>query len=384
MINRKIETMILFPMDRGLPPAYLNQVAQVIKDSNVVDYFHISDQLQGWFPPSLWTDENTSFRALLPDADANADPFAMGAFAAASAPGIGLTLSTDAIRRGPAEMMQGMLTMANFGSGRAILQLGAGEIKNTAPYGWQRKEGLRRLEDHLRFYSAFWQDDQRINLDGHFWSYKDATIGSSRNLRPRMWALGGGPKLIDLATRYADGFSTMVPNVIPTPEKFHEFVKKTRSSLEQYGRNPDDFDFGPWTFVFIHEDRDVIRKAFTNPLIKWIAAIFGRFNNTDWSSYGLEGAFPNDWHYANQLLPSWYTDPNFVNDILARVTPEMCELTFLCGDTQEVAAKIRPYIEAGATHIDLIDMGAAVLDPIDAQKHLARQIEVCRLLKQSA
>ena len=382
MAKRIIETAIPIPMDRGFPPAALAQVAKAIQASGAVDIFHVPDQLQSWWPPGMWNAKNCPMFAMMPDPDSNADASAIAAYAAASAPGMGLTITTDAIRRGPAEMMQTMLTLATMSDGRAILQLGAGEVKNTAPYGYTRSEGLRRYEDHLRYYDAYWKsEDGVVTLDGHFWKYKNATIGAARPQRPRMWALGGGPKLLDLATTYADGFASMVPNVFATPEKYAEMVKRTRLSVESKGRDPDKFDFCPWIFAVIHDDPEVIDRAFDNPLIKWLVAIFGRFNNADWADYGMEGAFAADWHYSMKLLPNWTTDKQEVDRILSRVTRKMFDMTFLRGNSAEVAEQIQPYIDAGANCIDLIDLLAVVLEPEDVQADLLRQIDVCARIK---
>jgi phthiodiolone/phenolphthiodiolone dimycocerosates ketoreductase len=384
MARKNIETMIPIPMDRGMLTTALPAASKAIKDSGVVDFYHVPDQLQSWWPPGMWNQQNCPVSAFMPDPDSNADPSVVAGIAASTAPGPGITLSTDAIRRGPAEMMQTMLSLANLGGGQAVLQLGAGEIKNTAPYGWKRKEGLRRYEDHLKYYDAFWRDDSGCvsTGDGHFWNFKNATIGGHRPHRPRMWALGGGPKLVDIAIDYADGFATMVPNVIQSPEAFAKFVMSTREELERRGRDPERFDFCPWMFVLIHEDPEVIENAFNNPLTKWMVANFGRFNNHDWSSYGLEPAFSPDYHYAMKLLPNWVTDQDYVTSVLKRVTREMFDLTFYCGSPKEVATHIQPYIEAGANVIDLIDFLAPVLSIEDSQQHLARQIEVCRLIKE--
>jgi phthiodiolone/phenolphthiodiolone dimycocerosates ketoreductase len=382
MSGRRIETALPIPMDRGFPPAMLAEVCRAVNSSGAVDFLHVADQLQSWWPPGLWQPHNVAMAAMMPDPDSNADPSAIAGYAAAAAPGVGLTLSTDAIRRGPAEMMQTMLTLAAMGDGRAALQLGAGEIKNCAPYGYVRGEGLRRYEDHLRYYDAYWKSaDGAVTLDGHFWKYKNATIGAARPCRPRIWALGGGPKLIDRAFTYADGFATMVPNVIETPEAFRAFVKQARQELERRGRDPGKFDFVPWIFTLIHEDPDVIRRAFDNPVVKWMVAIFGRFNNHDWAAHGMQPAFAPDYHYAMHLLPNWITDPSEVNDVLARVTHRHCELCFYHGSPQEVAAQIQPIIEAGANVIDLIDIMGLALSLEDAQRQFGRQLEVCARIK---
>ena len=71
-----------------------------------------------------------------------------------------------------------------------------------------------------------------------------------------------------------------------------------------------------------------------------------------------------------------------VDDILSRVTRKMSELSFVYGNPAQVAEQIQPYIDAGATCIDLCDVMPLVLDAADAQASLGRQIDVCARIKQ--
>ena len=382
MPQRKVETILPLNADRTLPPAALAQMAKAAYSSGVVDHFQIWDQMMGWWPPGMWNSKNAPLAAMLPDLDSSGDPLAICGFAACAAPGVGLTISTDSIRRGPGEMMQSMLTLANMGSGNFILQMGAGEIKQTLPFGWKRNEGLRRLEDHFRYYDAFWKTDGPIDMAGNFWNFEQAWIGAAKQNRPRIWALGGGPKLIDLATTYADGFATVAPGVIPTPERYAEFVDATRKTVAAKGRDADAFEFCPWILALIHEDPNVIERALDNPVIRWMAAIYGRLNNADWAGYGMKSAFPEDWHYSTKLIPNRMTSQAEVDDILSRVTHKMSSMSFIYGNPQQVADQIQPYIDAGGRCVDLCDTLPLVLDPADAQASLGRQIEVCRLIKQ--
>ena len=379
--KRKIEIALPLNADRSLPPAVLAQMAKAVQASGVVDHFHIFDQMMGWWPREMWNTKNSPLAAIVPDLDSYGDPIAIAAYAAGAAPGLGLTISTDGIRKGPAELMQTMLTLANMGEGQAILQLGAGELKQTAPFGWKRNEGLRRFEDHLRFYDAFWKTNEPLTMTGNFWNFDQAWMGVARQNKPRVWALGGGPKLIDMATTYADGFATSVPGVIASPEKFGEFVRNTHQTLKSKGRNPDAFDFCPWALTIIHDDPNVIDRALDNPIVRWMAAIYGRLNNADWSAYGMESAFPIDWHYSTKLVPNRLTDKAYVDDILGRVTRKMTEMSFFFGTPAEVTAQIQPYIDAGATCIDLCDITGMVLDPEGAQASLGRQLDVCARIK---
>ena len=380
MAIRNVEIILPVSVDRFLPPEALAQTAQAIKTSGVVDIVHSWDQLVFWWPPHLWTTKNAPLAALIPDLDSSGDAQAIAAYAAASAPGLGLAISTDSIRRGPAELMQTMLTLSNMGKGNAYLFLGAGELKQAGPFGWKRSEGIKRMEDHLRFYDAFWNNDKPFAMEGNFWNFKDAWIGQARQHRPKVWALGGGPKLMELSTKYADGFSTMVPNVIPSAERFVEFVKTTRAQVASHGRDPEKYDFVPWFPVLIHDDPNVIDRALDNPLVRWIAAVMGRLNMNDWAEYGIESPMPLDWHYSMKMLP--HVMPREEADAaLARTTRKMAEMTWIYGNAEQVADQIQPIIDAGATHVDILDMLPLMLDPVDAQAGLGRQLDVCARIK---
>src|SRR5262245_15475856 len=135
--------------DRNLPPAVFAQSARAAADSKVVDNILVWDQHAFFVPPQLWTRANAPMASFIADVDSFSDAIALAAYGAATAPELGLMVSTDAVRRGPAEVMQSALTLSAIGGREAIIMMGAGEVKQTRPFGWDRSQGLARLEDHL-------------------------------------------------------------------------------------------------------------------------------------------------------------------------------------------------------------------------------------------
>ena len=128
---------------------------------------------------------------LIPDIDSYADAFAMGAYALAAAPEAGLAVSTDAIRRGPAELNQTMWTLASMAGGDAIFQIGAGEVQADAAVRLEALRGPRRLEDQFKLFHAFWESKEPVDFEGNVWTMRRAWLGKARVKRPQMWALGG-------------------------------------------------------------------------------------------------------------------------------------------------------------------------------------------------
>jgi len=370
------------PLNTSLhvPPPMFGELARMVHGSGVVDNLFMWDQMTNFWPPHMWTPENAPMAALIPDIDSYADAFAMGAYALAAAPGAGLAVSSDAIRRGPAELNQTMWTLAAMAGGDAIFQIGAGEFKQTRPFGWKRSEGLARLEDQLKLAHEFWEGDEPVIYEGNHWHMRRAWLGKARVKRPQVWALGGGPKLLDLATSYADGFAAISPCVFDEPERFAAMVKTLKEDLERKGRDPEAFGFGLWFMNAIHEDPDVLDRAFDGALMTWMAANFGRLDNARWRELGIEAVFPDDWHYSVKLRPIDVTEAESA-DVLARTPRALVDASFSHGSPAEVAADIQGYVDAGCTYVSVCDVLPLVLEPEDAQGAIARSIDVCARLK---
>lgn len=355
--------------------------AAELGESGAVDGLAMSDQLCNFFPPSLWNADNAPMAALMPDPDSLDDAFIMGTFARAAAPQLGLSIATDAVRHGPAQLFRAMMTLANITEGHATLHLGAGEIKQLNPYGWKRNQGLRRFEDMVRLFEAFWKSAGPIDFEGNFWNLKSATLGGARGYRPQVWAMGNGPKLIDLATTYCDGLTGAAPLAWTNPDRCAERVSEVKQLLVDKGRDPEEFGFGIFATVLLHEDAAAIDHALDNPLVRWLTAVMGRINPEDWELDGLESPVPDGWTYHMDLQP-FDMSHALVDDVLEKTTRAHAEKSFIFGTPEEVAASLKAYADAGVTWIAPVNYLALVSEPDDAMLAGSRTQELCRILKQ--
>jgi phthiodiolone/phenolphthiodiolone dimycocerosates ketoreductase len=133
----------------------------------------------------------------------------------------------------------------------------------------------------------------------------------------------------------------------------------------------------------IHEDKDVIDKAFDGAIMKWMASNFGRLDNARWAQLGIQSVFPDDWHYSVKLRPIDVTEEESA-DVLARTPRAMVDASFSHGTPEQVAANVQGYVDAGCTYVSICDLMPLVLEPEDAQGAIARSIEVCGRIKQNA
>ena len=375
-----LTTSVPVHFDRSQSPKLVGEIARTLEASGVVDYFQTYDQLTNLLPNALWTPDVTPLAELSPDCDSFADGLLLAAFGMAATEGkLGLSWTTDAVRRGPAELAQSALTLANATS-KMVLMLGAGELKQCRPYGYKRLEGLARLEDHLRLLPQLFDADGPIDFAGNHWNYQGAWIGGIHPNKPKVWAMGGGPKLIDMATKYADGISASSPCAIVTPEDLATIVADVKKKVAEADRDPDAFEFSLWIPTFLHDDPAIIDQALDNKLVKAWAAVFGRFHHDAWANEGIEPILPKGFHYALKAIPTHWTREE-CDDIVSKVTRPMAERSVFTGPPGDVAKTICEYVEAGATHIAIWDFGPMVRPIEEAHAALARSLELCRILK---
>ena len=367
--------------NRYAPIRLAGEMARRIEASGDVDQVLVWDQLMSWFPQHLWTPENTPLAAVAPDVDSINDPFATLCFALAATEGkIGFGVGTDMLRRNPSELAQMLLTLATTTTGPGSFYLGAGEAKNIIPFGIKRSMGVKRLAEGLPILEKLIKGTEKFDHDGEVWNLKDAFIGNGgKDRKPKVIPMGGGPRLINAALAHADGIAVGVPFVTPRPEDFAEHVTTQKKALAQIGRDPEDFEFGAIHMLFVCESEDAFEEYVDNPLLKFFAATAGRLDMSKWEREGIESVMPLDWHYAFKMLSGSYTRDE-VYAITDKVTPEMVRQTYHVGSPAEIASKIRPFTDAGATRHALADVSALLIaqDPTAAVDGM---IEVSRLVK---
>jgi len=358
-------------------------IAQAIEASGVVDDIVCWDQLCLAWPHHLWGEEVTPLARDVPDNASFCDVFVLAGIIAAATKNLGVTITADAVRRGPAELMQSMLTIAAATEGRgARVMLGAGEIKNIAPFGWPPRGGFDKVEDCLQIFQKFNEIRDPFAFEGKFWNFKDAWIGSARPYRPTFYALGGGPRIINAAARYADGLITAVPAAFPTPEQWGEEIVRVKRKVAEAGRDPDQFECGVNATCLIHDDPNVLDEACRNPLNLFIAALFGRFNTSEWAKVGQEAVF-EDYHYAQDLVPELLS-PAQTAQIVGQANPDMVRQTFITGSAAEVAERIQAYIDVGTTYVFVWDQIQFTRPLSERTSILNQEIELARLLKNPA
>lgn len=378
MSKAKRIAKIGFPMQfpRTISPRMAADLAKALEASGVVDDIMTFDYLVSIIPRALWTPDVTPAAKSIPDDDSYHDAFILGAIAL-TASNLGLCILTDSMRRGP-WLLQTMLSLAGETTGQVTLALGAGEARHAAPFGYARNEGLGRLKDMMKMWNLLLECDGPIDFEGKYWKLSQTYLGAVRPSKPKIWAMGGGPKLIEASTRDADGFVTYTPGVWSSPEQAAEAIHKIKQMVASHGRDPEAFEIGLTVGVIIHDDPKQIERTMQNKLVRFFGAIFGRNIQDEWLKEGIEPPFPRGYHYADKLFPVSISRAE-CDDVLSRMTDAMVRDAFLIGTPAEVAAQLQAYVDAGVTWVSPFDIGGFTEQ--DPAALMSRMLKVCGILK---
>lgn len=382
MTNSRVQTAIAVWADRNLPPTLVQQQCQALEQTGALDGILLADQLTNFIPRQLWTAENAPMARLMADPDSHPDVFVMAAYIAAAAPSLDLTISTDSIRRGPAELVTTMLTLANITEGRVSFHVGGGEIKQTGPFGHPSTQGMSRMEDLFRIYRLILDSaGEPFDYRGRRWTFEQATIGGAVPHRPKLYGLGAGPTLLKHTAAWADGLAITCPPAWESVERFADERERLLAEVERNGRDPNEFKFAIWFPALLSDTAGGLLPHLENPILKWLTALFGRIDNTLWKDLQLPAPLGEDFIYYKHFLP-YKTPQALIDQVLRTVTPDHTYAGWICGTPEQAADQIQPYIDAGADWVCPMDYLPIVLAPEAAQAAAAHSIALCDLIHQ--
>jgi probable F420-dependent oxidoreductase len=174
------------------------------------------------------------------------------------------TLVLCAPFRHPALLAKMAVTVDRLSGGRLDLGLGAGWLREEFdafgfPFGTIR-DRFAALEDALAALSAL-QSGEPATYVGSSVTLRDAVLfPAPLNGRVPVWVGGkGGPKLLRLIARYADGW-----NVVwrVDPDDYAARAGAARAAFESAGRDPSTLRLSVGLYTLVGADEDMARAAF--------------------------------------------------------------------------------------------------------------------------
>jgi phthiodiolone/phenolphthiodiolone dimycocerosates ketoreductase len=341
----------------GPPSPRLERLIQRLVDSRV-DSLWWGDHLMAFSSPDLWDGKSSAPTEAA--VHSYADPFVVMAWCAdiIGATAVG-TCVTDAIRRMPASLAQTALTLDHLLAGTVILGLGAGEVANYRPYGWDVASPTGRLEEATRQIRGFFESSAP-DANGAI-----VALGPPPGSPgPELWLAAHGPRGLRLVGEQADGW-------LPVSLDADEWTRARdliRTAAGAAGRDPAEVTMGLSLDVVVQETRAEAVQLLSHPVIKQACLTLPP---STFARYGV--AHPLGASAFSSLVPT--TDGPRLLAAARAVPDQLVRDHVVHGTVDDVAAAICGY--DGLEHVRLSDLSGAVR-PGGGLDRLLAVVEVLR------
>jgi len=323
----------LLPMD-------LSRLPQL--DSGRYHSIWLPDHLVSLWPDAIWTPEFTDLATVSPTPHRHLDALAIAAAAAVLTKDTLIATSVvDTVRRHPALLAQTALTIDHLSKGRFILGLGAGEMENTVPYGFDFKAPVGRFEESLKVIRLLWESDGPVNFEGRFYQLHHARLDTEPydGRFPKIWIGCSGPRMLDIAGREADGWWPVGSFSV---EGYAGMLAALRQSAERAGRDPMAITTAAFMTCLIGDEGE-LEEIVQAPLIKaFLLQVRGDYLR----ERGFAHPLGEDWKGIHDINPATLTRERLL-DFLGKVDPRAVLAVVPHGSPRRVAEVIKGYVDAG-------------------------------------
>ena len=341
-------------------------------DSGRYHSIWLPDHMVSFWPDSIWTPEFTDLAVASPSPHRHLDGMAVAAAAAVLTENVPLVTSVvDTVRRHPASLAQSALTIDHLAKGRFILGLGSGEAENIEPYGFDFDRPVSRFEEALHVIRLLWDSDGPVSFDGQFYRLQHARLDTEPydGRFPPIWIGASGPRSLDIAGRYADGWW---PAGAWTPEDYAQKLARVRGSAERAGRDPMAITPCFIQVCVMGSDDTALAQILDAPLVK---SFLLQVSAELLASFGFDHPMGEGWRGFHDIDPAVLTRDRII-DFLDRVEPEMILAVVPHGTPKQVAQTVKEYVDAGLRVPKILDYGAmAGLDHAAASADNVRAAE---------
>ncbi len=302
----------------------------------------IPDHMVSFWPDAIWTAEFTDLATTSHSPHRHVDAMAIAAAAAVLTKTVPIATSVvDTVRRHPAMLAQTALTIDHLSKGRFILGVGSGETENTVPYGFDFDKPVSRFEEALKVIRLLWETEGTVDFDGQFYKLHHARLDTEpyEGRFPPIWIGCGGPRMLDIAGRYADGWW---PTGVFTAEEYAAKLKVIHESADRAGRDPGAITPCMIMPGFIGDDAE-LAEIMEAPLIKAYVMQIPAYAMRE---RGFAHPLGEDWRGIQDINPGTMGREQLL-DMIAKVRPEMILECATHGTPKQVAKVVKSYIDAG-------------------------------------
>lgn len=369
MASAKVAVGLAIP-----PKPPLGAVKQVIWAARFFrfDCLMLWDHLQDIFPSTLW---EKSFTWAAGENDTPHEFYDQQTLLGYIAPragrmAVGVAV-TEAIRRHPVVIAQAMVTLSHLSKRAPILGIGAGERENIEPYGLSFANSVSRLDEALQVIRLCLDGKGPLNFKGTYFNLDNAVfdLKPPKGRKPQVWVGALGPRMLELTGKYGDGW---YPIGLLSAAEYGERLGIVRTAAKSVGRNPDAIVPSLQPYIVVAPTHEEAKALLETKTIRFFGLLAPA---ASWRAQGFEHPFGDGYRGNFDFLPETYSK-KFLEDAIASVPPEMANAGLFWGTPKEIAAQLKPYVDAGMRHVVPQAMSAAI-----SRKHALYSLRALKTIR---
>ncbi|HXE73800.1 MAG TPA: LLM class flavin-dependent oxidoreductase [Candidatus Nitrosotenuis sp.] len=275
------------------------------------------------------------------------------------------TAVSDPHRLHPAVLAQRLATCDKLSRGRVILGLGSGEAMNLEPFGIPWDHRLGRLREAIHIMRHLLDSDEPLTFEGQFYRLRRAvlTIRPYRRRHIPFYLAALGPRTQKLCGEVADGW---FPVVVP-PRFYGQYFQPVARAARAAGRDPESLERVAMVVLALVEDQAQVSRRLRQFALSlaWPPVLRQLHMEISGIPEDLAGT---DYITVNPV------DPESVRRYREHeklIPTEVLRQFVVAGSLADIKRGLGQYIEAGATHLDLLN---ASPDPLGSTVTLASEV----------
>jgi phthiodiolone/phenolphthiodiolone dimycocerosates ketoreductase len=322
-------------------------------DSGRYHSIWLPDHMVSFWPDAIWTPEFTDLALTSHSPHRHLDALAVAGAAAILTRNTPLATNVvDTVRRHPAMLAQTALTIDHLSQGRFILGLGAGELENTVPYGFDFSRPVSRFEEALKVIKLLWESDGPVDFQGEFFHLHHARLDTEPydGKFPPIWIGAMGPRMLTLTGRHADGWMSAGAW---TPEDYAKKLKIVRDAADRARRDPMAI-VPAHTIMCLIGDEEELAEIVQAPLVKSVILMI---TAKDLRQFGYAHPMGAEWRGILDFDPVRLSRDRIL-EFCANVDTQAILDILPCGSPKRVASRLKAYCDAGMRVFKVLDYGA--------------------------
>jgi phthiodiolone/phenolphthiodiolone dimycocerosates ketoreductase len=234
--------------------------------------------------------------------------------------------------------------------------------ENNEPYGVEWTRPVAQFEEAVAVIRALWESEGApVSRDGTWWPLRNALfdVPTYKGTRPPIWIAAQGPRMLDIAGRYGDGWLPMLSFSAPsdgwapleTPKGYGERLHAVRSAAADAGRDPAAITASGWFFVITGPTAGVVDDLLATPVARLLAL---GLPADAWAKFGAAHPLGPGFTGGQDLLPH-LIDEETALAYAERVPDGLLAAALFAGTPKELAERFAEYTDQGLQHPVLLN-----------------------------